>query len=181
MINPKIFEDSVKNLEPVKNVFVKRYFNPARLYVYVEEREPIFVISPDENAPSIAFFTSDGMLIGREYLPLPAEYKTYKILTYGNKGDDYHSWKKEKILKLYTLAKLIEKETNQKILYMDLRNPSDMYVQIENVKVRIGELNNTLPDRVSRLSKIDEMMKNIDKPIKYIDFSWDDATYIKYD
>jgi len=181
MINPKIFEDSIKNLEPVKNVFVKRYFHPARLYVYVEEREPIFVISPDEDAPAIAFFTNDGQLIGREYMPLPQNYKTYTILTYGNRGDDYHQWTKEKILKLYALAKMIEKETNQKLLYMDMRNPNDIYVQIESVKVRIGELNNTLAERVKRISKIDEMMENIDKPIKYIDLSWDDTTYIKHD
>lgn len=179
MINPKIFEEAVKTLEPVKNVVVKRYIFPARLSVYVIEREPIFTIAPVEDAPPVAFFTNDGKLIGRDYLPLPETMKTYRILSYGNKGDDYDKWSKEKVLRLYNLAQLIEKATEQELLFLDMRNPNDIYIQIETVKIRIGELNTTLLERVGRIAMLDEMVKDIDKPIEYIDLSWDGTPYIK--
>lgn len=179
MINPKIFEEAVKTLEPVKNVVVKRYIFPARLSVYVIEREPIFTIAPVEDAPPVAFFTNDGKLIGRDYLPLPETMKTYRILSYGNKGDDYDKWSKEKVLRLYNLAQLVEKATEQELLYLDMRNPNDIYIQIETVKIRIGELNTTLLERVGRIAMLDEMTKDIDKPIEYIDLSWDGTPYIK--
>lgn len=179
MINPKIFEEAVKTLEPVKNVVVKRYIFPARLSVYVIEREPIFTIAPVEDAPPVAFFTNDGKLIGRDYLPLPETMKTYRILSYGNKGDDYDKWSKEKVLRLYNLAQLVEKATEQELLFLDMRNPNDIYIQIETVKIRIGELNTTLLERVGRIAMLDEMTKDIDKPIEYIDLSWDGTPYIK--
>lgn len=179
MINPKIFEEAVKTLEPVKNVVVKRYIFPARLSVYVIEREPIFTIAPVEDAPPVAFFTNDGKLIGRDYLPLPETMKTYRILSYGNKGDDYDKWSKEKVLRLYNLAQLVEKATEQELLFLDMRNPNDIYIQIETVKIRIGELNTTLLERVGRIAMLDEMVKDIDKPIEYIDLSWDGTPYIK--
>lgn len=179
MINPKIFEETVKTLDPVKNVVVKRYIFPARLSVYIIEREPIFTISPVEDAPPVAFFTNDGKLIGRDYLPLPENMKTYRILSYGNKGDDYDKWTKEKVLRLYNLAQLVEKATEQDLLYLDMRNPNDIYIQIETVKIRVGELNTTLFERISRIALLDAMTKVIDKPIEYIDLSWDGTPFIK--
>lgn len=181
MVNPKIFEETVEALDPIKNVIVKRYFYPARLEVYVEERQPIFTISPNAETPDIAFFTLDGKLIGRDYLPLPSDIKTYKVLTYGNKGDDYREWDREKVLKIYTLAKFVEQEINKKLLYIDMRNPGDIYIQSEDVKIRVGELNNTLFDRIKNVASIYGSTKDIDQPVKYIDLSWESTQFIKID
>lgn len=180
-VNPKIFEENVETLDPVKNVIVKRYFYPARLEVYVEERKPIFTISPSAETPDVAFFTDDAKLIGRDYLPLPVDIKTYKVLTYGNKGDDYREWDKEKVLNIYRLAKFIEQEINKKLLYIDMRNPADIYIQSEDVKIRVGELNNTLFDRIKDVASIYGSTKDIDQPVKYIDLSWESTQFIKID
>ena len=65
-------------------------------------------IAPSEKVQPIAFFTQDGKLIGREYLPLPNGIKTYKILSYGTKGYDYRKWDTKKISELETLWRTIE-------------------------------------------------------------------------
>ena len=172
-------EENVKKLAPVKNVYIRRLWWPARFVVMVDERLPILSISPNEEAPPIAFFAQGGMLIGRDYLPLSPQFKTYLVLTYGTRGDDYRNWDEAKVSKIEKLARIIEANSGEKIVYLDFRDPKDIYVKLQTTSLRLGEFNSSLMSRISSIGAILDEVKKMDKPAKYIDLRWEETYYIK--
>ena len=145
----------------------------------VDERLPILTIAPSEDVPPIAFFAQGGVLIGRDYLPLNPSYKTYLVLTYGTRGDDYRNWDEEKVSKIEKLARLVELNSGEKIEYLDFRDPKDIYIKIQTTTLRLGEFNATVQKRVKALAPLLGQVKKMDKPVKYIDLRWEEAHYIK--
>ena len=172
-------EKEKKKLPPVKEVYIQRLWFPARLNIIIMERRPILSISPDPKVPPIAFFAEGGKLIGRDYLPLKNVEKTILVLTYGTKGDDYRTWDEKKIKKIETIVHAMEQFSGQKVEYIDLRNPKDIYIKLPEVNVRLGELDYMALSRVRNISAILPQIKTLNKKIKYIDLRWEDAQYIK--
>lgn len=181
MAKTKNLEDKLMQFAPIEEVYIRRYAFPARLQIIVREREPFVSISPDVNVAPIAFFTRDGKLIGREYLPLKKEYKTLKVLSYGNKGDDYSKWDVKKLLKIDNLAKYIETYSKEPVEYVDLRNPEDVYVKIKSVNIRLGRLDENVYERIKRIPSIIPQIQLMDSKIKYLDLRWEDTNYLKLD
>lgn len=179
LLKTKPLKEQLLKLSPVNEVHVLRYWFPARLEIIIEERIPILTIAPSEKVAPISFFTQDGKLIGREYMPLPKGIKTYKILSYGTKGDDYRKWDIKKINELETLGRTIEMYSKEPVEYIDLRNPKDVYVKIKSNFLRIGELNDTTLNRVKYIQSILPEAKTLENKIKYIDLRWEEAYYIK--
>ena len=170
---------SITQLEPIQNVYIRRFWFPARLQIIVIERTPIVTISPNLEAPPIAFFSADGKLIGREYMPLDEGYETVLVITYGS-GDDYRNWDITKVKNFKKLADLIEVETGEKVEYIDYRNPKDVYVKIPTTSIRLGSMNPSVFDKTRRLPSLLPQVKMINKKVKYIDLRWD-SNYIKLD
>jgi len=170
---------NIKQLDPVDNVYIRRFWHPARLQIIVIEKEPMLTISPSENVPPIAFFARDGKLIGRDYMPLPGDCKTYLILSYGAKGDDYRHWDTKRVKMLEHIARAVEANADEPVLYVDYRDTNDMYVKIETVLIRLGQMDDSILDRIKRIPSILPQVKMLDKKIKYVDLRWDDANFIK--
>ncbi len=171
---------SITQLEPIQNVYIRRFWFPARLQIIVIERTPIVTISPNLEAPPIAFFSADGKLIGREYMPLDESYDTVAVITYGS-GDDYRNWDVTKVKNFKKLADLIQLETGERVEYIDYRNPKDVYVKIPTTSIRLGSINPSVFDKVGRLPSLLPQVKMINKKVKYIDLRWDYSNYIKLD
>lgn len=172
---------NIMQLEPIENVYVRRFWFPARLEIIVEEKVPVITISPEANIPPIAFFSKGGKLIGRDYMPLPKSFKTILVLSYGTRGDDYRTWDNEKIKLLEKIAKAVEANSKETVEYIDYKNSKDAYVKVKTVNIRLGELDEDVFERINRLSSILPQIKTLDKKIKYIDLRWKDANYIKLD
>ena len=170
---------SIIQLEPIQNVYIRRFWFPARLQIIVVERTPIVTISPNLEAPPIAFFSVDGKLIGREYMPLDEDYKTVLVITYGS-GDDYRNWDAAKVKNFKKLADLVESETGETVEYIDYRNPKDVYVKIQTTSIRLGSMNPSIFNKIGRLPSLLPQVKMINKKVKYIDLRWD-SNYIKLD
>lgn len=170
---------SIMQLEPVQNVYIRRFWFPARLQIIIIERTPVITISPDIDVPPIAFFSADGKLIGRDYMPLDEEFKTFKVITYGS-GDDYRNWDKQKVNNFKKLATLIEMESSEQVEYIDYRNPKDVYVKIPTASIRFGTFNSGTFDKISRIPSLLPQVKMLNKKVKYIDLRWD-TNYIKLD
>ena len=166
---------------PVEEVYIRRYAFPARLQIILREREPFITISPDAKVQPVAFFTKDGKLIGREYLPLKPEFKTLLVLSYGNKGDDYSKWDLKKLQKLDRIARYIEVYSKEPVEYVDLRNPEDVYVKIKSVNIRLGRLDEHVNERIERIPSILPEVQLMDTKIKYLDLRWKDTNYLKLD
>ncbi len=179
LMNTKELEKNVETLVPIKKVYIRRFWWPARLEIMVDERLPILTIAPSEDVQPIAFFAQGGVLIGRDYLPLNPSYKTYLILTYGTRGDDYRNWDEEKVSKIEKLARLVELNSGEKIEYLDFRDPKDVYIKIQTTTLRLGEFNTTATKRVKAIAPLLGQVKKMDKPVKYIDLRWEEAHYIK--
>lgn len=172
-------KESIKQLEPVQDVYIRRFWCPARLKIIIVERIPAITISPDIDVEPIAFFSSDGKLIGREYMPLSPEFKTVRVITYGV-GDDYRSWNKTKVLNMKKLALMVENASGEQVEYIDYRNPKDVYIKIPTVNIRLGSYNAGVYDKVGRLRTLVPQVKMLNKKIKYLDLRWD-SNFIKLD
>ena len=170
---------SITQLEPIQNVYIRRFWYPARLQIIVVERTPIVTISPNLESPPIAFFSADGKLIGREYMPLDDDYKTVLVITYGS-GDDYRNWDVNKVKNFKRLSDLVEAETGETVEYIDYRNPKDVYVKIQTTSIRLGSLNPSVFEKIGRLPSLLPQVKMINKKVKYIDLRWE-SSYIKLD
>lgn len=170
---------SIKQLEPVRDVYIRRFWFPARLQIIVIERTPAITISPDIEVPPIAFFSVDGKLIGREYMSRIDDYKTVKVITYGS-GDDYRNWDRTKVNNFKKLAATVEMDSGEEVEYIDYRNPKDVYVKIPTVNIRLGSFNAGTFDKIHRIPSLLPQVKMLNKKVKYIDLRWD-TNYIKLD
>lgn len=180
LMNTDNIKKSILKIAPVKDVYIKRFWLPARIEILVQEREPALTIAPNENVEPIAFYTKDGKLIGRAYLPLDPSFKTVKVLTYGACiGAD--KFDKEKIKFLLTMAKDIEQSSKESVQYIDLRTPDDVYVQIPSVKIRLGAVSETaypnIYKKITDLPSILPKVKILNKKIKYVDLRWQNNLY----
>lgn len=181
MAKTKNLKDKLMQFPPIDEVYIRRYAFPARLQIIVREREPFITVSPDAKVAPVAFFTKDGKLIGREYLPFKKDYKTLKVLSYGNKGDDYTKWDMKKLQKIDRIARLIETYSGETVEYIDLRNPEDVYVKIKSVNIRLGRLDENVYERMKRIPSIIPQVQLMDSKIKYLDLRWEDTNYLKLD
>ncbi len=170
-------KESIMQLEPVQEVYIRRFWYPARLKVIIIERTPILTIAPNIDVEPIAFFANDGKLIGRDYMPLSPEFKTVRIITYGS-GDDYRNWDKTKVSRFKKLAELVETNTGEKIEYIDYRDPKDVYVKIPTVNIRLGSFNAGTFEKINRLPSLLPNVKSLNKKVKYLDLRWD-SNFIK--
>ena len=179
LYNTDILKKDILLLEPVEDVYIRRFWLPARLLVIIKERKPVITIAPAPDVEPVAFFAKGGKLIGKDYLPLDPKYKTIRVLSYGVRGDDYRHWTPDKIALIERLAKTIEATSKSHIEYIDFRNPRDVYVKLPEVNIRLGEVDETIFNRIKRLPSILPQIVNLDKKIKYLDLRWDNANYIK--
>ena len=179
LVKTDYLKESIQKLEPIQKVYIRRFWFPARLQIIIVERTPIVTISPSADVPPIAFFSADGKLIGREYMPLDESYSTVLVITYGT-ADDYRNWDVKKVTGFKKLASMIESETGEKVEYIDYKDPKDVYVKIPTVNIRIGSINPSTYDKIRRLPSLIPQVKMLNKKVKYVDLRWD-SNFLKLD
>lgn len=179
MAKTSVIKTEIEKLPPVKEAYIRRYAFPARLQIIVKERIPVVTISPDEKVQPVAAFSEDGVMMGKEFLPLQREFKTILVLSYGNKGDDYTKWDAYKIQQLEKITTYIETFSKEKAEYIDYRNPMDVYVKIKTVNIRLGKIDESVYKRIEKLPSILPQVKLIDSKVKYLDLSWEKVNYLK--
>jgi len=179
MVKTNNIKKEIMTLAPVENVYIRRYAFPARLLIIIRERTPIITIAPDVKANPVAFFTSDGKLIGRDFLPLDKSYKTTLVLSYGNKKDDYHDWDLDKIKKIQKIVRYVETYSKEQVEYVDFRNPDDVFIKIKSVNIRLGKIDNTIFKRIERIPSVLPQVKDVKTKIRYLDLSWEKVNYLK--
>lgn len=162
----------------IKKVYVRRYGFPARIQVIVREREPIALVKIDLNAKPAAFFTSDGVLIhNKSYMNLSDYSSVLKILTSPSSLNKDMGVKRIRYIE--KIVKAVETYSDEKVEYIDMRNPNDVYVKIKTTSIRLGTLDSTVFDRIKRIYTILPQITEVDSQIKYIDLSWDKVNYLK--
>ncbi|MBE7706040.1 MAG: FtsQ-type POTRA domain-containing protein [Cyanobacteria bacterium SIG30] len=172
--NTKEMEENIKQLEPIKNVHIRRFWFPARFVVFVEEQNPVFSLAPNLESEAVSAVTKDGMLIGRDYMPLKQSIKTIKVLS----NDIYGKWDKERVEKLLLAVKLIEAYSDSKVQYIDFRKIEDVYFCVDDILLRVGELDLTFNKRLEAIVSILPEIGEFRNKIEYIDLRWK-SKYLK--
>ncbi|MDD3013562.1 MAG: FtsQ-type POTRA domain-containing protein, partial [Candidatus Gastranaerophilales bacterium] len=175
LLDTKIIEKSLLQLNPIKKVYIRRFWFPARLKIVINERTPVLGVSPAPNIMPIAIFTDDDVIIHRNFLPLPKSKPYYFVLTY----TDYRKWSSNHVYYLVYLSRLLETATNEKLIFIDLRNPDDVFVQLKDIRLRLGGLNKTVFKRTKRVSSVLSEAIKIKDDIDYIDLRWNNSVSIK--
>lgn len=178
LMKVKPIKQELFKIPVIKNIYVRRYGFPARLQIIIRERTPIAVIKTDLKAKPAAFFTSDGILIpNRNYMGLADAESVLKILTNTpNLGKD---WTVKKVQYVEKVVKAVETYSSEKVEYIDMRNPDDVYVKIHTTSIRLGALDSSVFERIKRIYTILPQIQEVDSQIKYIDLSWDKVNYLK--
>ena len=172
-------ENNISQLRPIKKVYVRRYWFPARLVVNVDERTPAFLLAPNLESNPNSALTTDGIMIDHDYLPLSPIFKTKKLLTYGVKDGIDEVWDKKRVEEILKLTKALEAYSNQEVKYIDLRNPKDVYIMLQEYLIRFGEINETSLTRARWIASILPEAKKYNQQIKYIDLRWEDSYYLR--
>lgn len=168
-------EKALKTLAPVNKVYVRRFWFPARLKIDIEEKQPVLAITPSTKSKPIAVFTDDTTIFGKEFLPLPKSKKVFSVITY----DDFYKWSNKHVKYIVKLTQLIEENSREKLVYLDIRNPDDVYVQLQNVRLRLGELDRLIFKRTQRIGSVMGEALKIKNNIDYIDLRWSSSISIK--
>ena len=167
----------IYKLPVIKKVYVRRYGFPARLQIIVRERTPIALIKTNLKAQPVAFLTSDGVLVtNKRYMNVP-DKDVLKILTTPKGMKNEVSVKK--IKEIEHIVKDVETYSNEKVEYIDIRNPNDVFVKIHTINIRLGVLDSTVYERIKRIYTILPQIADVDSKIQYIDLSWDKVNYLK--
>lgn len=176
-LDTKPLEENIKKLQPVKNVYIKRYWLPARIIIAIEERMSVFLLTPNLDTEPNSALTAEGVLINKDYLPFKIPQKAKIILTYGVVNGHEEVWNKKKVDKLIEITKAFEAYSGLEVKYIDLRNEKDSYVMLGEFLIRFGEINETALARIKWIAPIiPEAQKNKNN-IKYIDLRWEDSRY----
>lgn len=184
-LDTRELEENISKLSPVKKVYVRRYWFPARLVITLDERTPAFLLTPNLDSPPNSALTTDGVLIDHDYLPFDPSIKAKKLLTYGVRNGLDEVWDKKRVEDIVKLTKAIEAYSNQQIQYIDLRNQEngkeDAYIMLQNYLIRFGQIDDSSLSRAKYIaSLLTEAQKRKEK-IKYIDMRWDDSYYFRVD
>jgi cell division septal protein FtsQ len=176
LINTAPLQKALDKLSPVRKVYIRRFWMPARLEIVIEEKTPILSVALAPNSLDMAIIADDATIIGREFLPISNKlFPTYRIIT----KDDFFKWKPKQIKSLVVLSKIIESQAGEGLLYVDIRDPENVFAQTESVKIKVGDLSTTTKERIKRLGSIMPQIKGLKDKIDYIDLSWEKTTFIK--
>ena len=77
------------------------------------------------------------------------------------------------------IVKAVETYSNEKVEYIDMRKPNDVFVKIQTTSIRLGMLDSTVYERIKRIYTILPQIGDMGNQAKYIDLSWDKVNYLK--
>lgn len=176
LLDTTLVKETLEALPPVKKVFIRRYWAPARLKIVIDEKIPVIGIKPKPNTNYVAVFTNDASIIGKKYLPLNYNGRILTLLTYA----DYKKWTYKHIKLVYTIARSLEWYSKQQLLYIDTRDYDDCYAQLKHIKLRLGPIDSKTIRKIEQLTpEVIEHAMEIKNEVEYVDLRWDDSLAIK--
>lgn len=178
MVSVNPIKKELYKIPVMKKVYIRRYGFPARIQIIMRERVPVAVFKNNLKAKPSAFYTTDGVLVtNKHYMNLVDSNQYLLILTNSNNLQKDMSF--EKYQEIEEIVHAVETYSNEKVEYIDIRKPNDVYVKIKTTSIRLGVLDNSVFERIKRIYTILPQISNMNNKIKYIDLSWDRVNYLK--
>jgi cell division septal protein FtsQ len=168
----------LKKIPAIKEVYVRRYGFPARIQIIIRERIPMAVIKTELGKIPVAFTTTDNVMVtNKNFMHLAESDSTLRIIV---KNPEFRKdWTVERVRYIDKIAKDVETYSGEKVRYVDMRNPNDVYVKIDSTTIRLGVLDSTVFDRIKRIHTILPELDKVNEKIKFVDLSWDKVNYLK--
>lgn len=178
MTGVKDIKRELLKIPVIKNVYIRRYGFPARIQIIIRERVPALLFKNDLNAKPIAFITTDGVWVtDKIYMPLSESGSALKILIKGTGSSK--DWDMKRVENIEKIVKSVEAYSSEKVQYIDMRDPNDVYVKIDSTTIRLGVLDSLVFERIKRIYTILPQISEVDGEVKYVDLSWDKVNYFK--
>lgn len=177
LLNTDALKKALLKLDPIQKVVIRKYWLPARMKLVIIEKQPLFIVYGSNNSLPKYVIADDASKINKKYLPLPENKNknTYKIILPGPE----RKWTTDIVDKYETIIHIAELSTKQNVEYLDLSNPNDIYIKTPSLTIRLGEMDATVIERLSRLKPVYPSIKNLKAKIDYIDLRWDNALSLK--
>ena len=74
---------------------------------------------------------------------------------------------------------MIEEFSGERVEYIDLRNPHNTFAKIQSVKLRLGEIDESIYERIKSIHDILPQIKPMIDKVQYVDLSWKESKYLK--
>lgn len=177
LINPGVIENKLLELDPIKKAYIRRFWLPTRLSITIIEKQPLFLIQNSIGSAPSYVVTNEASKIGKQFLPLPEKFddKTFNIILPGGETN----WNKD-IVQLYgKILSIAQSASDEKVIYMDLSRPKDVYIKMSGFSIRLGEIDATVIERISRLKPLMKEIKPLEKQMEYADLRWDKGLSLK--
>lgn len=172
-------ERELKKIPAINEVYIRRYGFPARIQIIVREKIPMAVIKTELAKIPVAFVTTDNtMVTNKNFMHLAESDTTLRILV---KNPEFRKdWTVERVRYIDKIAKEVETYSGEKVRYVDMRNPNDVYVRIDSTTIRLGVLDSMVSERIKRIRDILPLLKKSQvEKVKFVDLSWDRVNYLK--
>ena len=169
----------LKKIPAINEVYIRRYGFPARIQIIVREKIPMAVIKTELAKIPVAFVTTDNtMVTNKNFMHLAESDATLRILV---KNPEFRKdWTVERVRDIDKIAKEVETYSGEKVRYVDMRNPNDVYVRIDSTTIRLGVLDSMVSERIKRIRDILPLLKKLQvEKVKFVDLSWDRVNYLK--
>jgi cell division septal protein FtsQ len=173
-LDPQKLEKEICSLESVNHAFVRRYLFPCpHLEIVILEEFPwaSYADAPDQNISGVIAQT--GRFVPVSKFPQVIQPNLKFI---GKKA----SHMKESDIKQWALwTNYIVDETGQSVKYVDLREEDNIWVETDNLRLKLGSADINLNKRLGRLASVLPSLNTINQHVDYIDLSLDSNVPVK--
>lgn len=173
-LDPGLLESRVRSLEAVKYAFVRRYVLPRpHLVVQVLEEFPwaTFYTNPDGEPEAV--ISETGRFIPLREFPnvVRPEFKIYAQPGLKLSKTDVGQWA--------AWVAYVAAQTGKRVDSVDMRQPQNIWIQDEDLRLKIGVADSTLTRRLGRLASIVPELGKVSGQLEYINLGLDNNIPLK--
>ncbi len=175
-LDPAKLSADVCKLPAVRHAFVRRYILPRpHIRVEVLEEFPWATYSSSPEAAPEGVIAETGRFIPLDRFPSVVQ-PPFRVC-----GDKALKLAASEIWEWDSWARLIEAQTGQPVMLVDLRVMSAVQAFSGGYELHLGSLDSTLNRRLGRLSSVMPVVANLREDLKFIDLSLDSNIPLKVD
>lgn len=173
-VDPKKVEERVKELEPIKHAFVRRYALPRpHIVVEVLEEFPWATFSSVPDKPPEFVIAQSGRMIPIKTFPnvIQPPLKVYGQPSMRMRGQDVMQWG--------SWLNYISEQTKMPVESVDMRKPFDVCVANGDLYLKLGTPDTTLTRRLGRLTSVLAAIEHLKQRLEYINLGLDNNIPMK--
>jgi cell division septal protein FtsQ len=173
-LDPRILESRIASLPVVRHAFVRRYALPKpKLKVEILEEYPWASFSRSPQLPPEAVIAQSGRFIPIAEFPRVARPA---LIIYGQPGMKISQ---KQVVQWASWAAFISKQTGRAVNSIDMRQPFSVWVNNEDLILKLGIPDTSLTRRLGRLVSVLPVVESVKEKLEYVDLGLDNSIPLK--